>query len=94
MKFPKWVMVDRPTPDVLATRRLRFLVSTASIWGTESGSVTALCERTGIAPSKLYESVRKGGFSMNQAMQIEKACGREVVRREWLIWPLDIAEMV
>lgn len=94
MKFPKWVAADRPCPEVLATRRLRFLVITASIWGSESGSITALCERTGIAQSKLYESVRKGGFSINQAAQIEKACGREVVRREWLIYPLDITEMV
>lgn len=95
-KFPAWVegpRTKKPDMDALATRRLRYLVITASINTNESGSIASFSDFCGVERTQVHAALREGRFSAKMATKIEKACGRSVVRREWLTYPLDIEEM-
>jgi hypothetical protein len=44
-----------------------------------------------IAP---HAAIREGKFSPQMATKVERACGRKVMRRDWLMFPLEIEELV
>lgn len=98
--FPAWV--ERPcdpelTPDDLVAqlpqRRLRFMVGLAALHATSQASIAALADHCQVERSHIHAAIRDGRFSSKIAHKIERACGREVVRREWLIYPLDMEEL-
>lgn len=94
--FPVWVTgtrTNRPTEEELATRRLRFLVIRASNLTNEGGSVASLAELCDVPRTEVHTALRTGHFSAKMALKIEKTCGRKVIRREWLVYPLDIEQL-
>jgi hypothetical protein len=93
LKFPTWVENPREDNGDLAQRRLRFMVMTAAIHATPGTSISALADVCGIAREHVHASIREGRFSAQNAAKIEKKCGRDVIRREWLIYPLEIHEL-
>lgn len=94
IKFPAWV--ENPGADcgsTLESRRLRFMVLHAAIHAAPNGSIAGLADRCKIERTQVHAAIREGRFSAKMAAQIEKACGRDVVRREWLIFPLETHEL-
>lgn len=94
--FPAWVDDPRdelPELDALASRRLRYLVLRASNWCTPGGSIASFADHCEIQRPEVHAAIKCGKFSPRMAQQIEKKCGREIVRREWLIYPNEIHEL-
>lgn len=94
--FPTWVEGPRGNPpdaDELARRRMRYLLLRTSIECTESGSIASLSDHCGLVREHVYHAIRAGGMSPKIAAQVERACGRKVVQREWLVYPLEIEEL-
>ena len=94
--FPAWVEGPRdelPCLDELAARRLRFLVLRASILCTPGGSIASFADHCEIARTEIHAAIKNGKFSAVMSQKIERACGRDVIRREWLIYPLEIHEL-
>jgi hypothetical protein len=95
--FPTWVEgargQPRPTDEELAQRRMRYLILRTSIECTESGSVASLADFCGVERVYIHTAIRNGCTPTNVATKIEKACGRKIVRREWLMFPLEIEEL-
>lgn len=94
LKFPAWVTGDSSNEDQLAQRRLRYLLVQASLETNEKASLSSLCQLAGLNHTHVYQAVREGHFSATMARAIEQTVGRRTLRREWLIHPLDIEEMV
>ena len=92
VNFPPWVRA-KDNEGTLESRRLRYLVLTAAINSTPNGSIAALADLCGIDRPQVHASIREGRCSPSMAKRIEAACGRNVVRREWLMFPLDIEDM-
>jgi hypothetical protein len=96
-KFPAWVEGPPRQPvndEERARNRLRYLVLWASLQCTSAGSIASLADHCGIQRTQIHEALREGKFSAKMAADIERKCGRKVVRREWLIFPLEIEELV
>lgn len=94
--FPSWVEgTGRNAPNAaeLARRRMRYMLVRASIECTEAGTVASLADLCGLPREHLHYVIRAGGMSPKAAAQVERACGANVVKREWLIYPLEIEEM-
>lgn len=92
LTFPAWVENPRDT-EQLAQRRLRYMVGLAALHATPATSISALADHCAIERAHVHAAIREGRFSAAIAAKIEKACGRKTVRREWLIYPLDIHEL-
>lgn len=98
--FPAWVENPRD-PDLckadlealLPSRRLRFMVHLAALHATPQASIAALADHCDIERSHIHAAIRDGKMSPKLAHKIERACGRDIVRREWLIYPLDMEEL-
>lgn len=91
IKFPQWVQGKRgDCAEALASRRLRFLVLHASLQLTEKGGVASLADFADVPRELLHWSIKHGAFSVPTATKLETVCGREVLRKEWLIFPNDI----
>lgn len=95
-KFPTWVEPDNEImgDQERAHRRLRFLINLAAIYATERASISALAVACGTESAHIHAAMREGHLSPKMAAKIEKLCGREIVQREWLIYPLEIHELV
>lgn len=91
IEFPAWV--ENPGDIELAQRRLRYMVGLAALHATPATSIAALADHCEIERAHVHASIREGRFSAPMAAKIERACGRRTVRREWLIYPLEIQEM-
>lgn len=96
-KFPRWV--DHPEDGCTdeharACRRLKFMVVYAAIHATANTSIAALADKCEIERAQLHEAIRSGKFSAPMAAKIERACGRKVIRREWLCHPLEYEDLV
>ena len=92
INFPKWVQGKKSdAASAIAARRLRYLVLRASVELTCKGSVTSLGQFAGVENGTMHWSIHNGCFSIASAKKLEEACGRDLVRKEWLIYPLDIA---
>jgi hypothetical protein len=97
VKFPRWV--DHPEDGCTdeharSVRRLRFMVFYAAIHATPGASISALADKCEIARAQLHEAIREGKFSAQMAAKVERACGRQFIRREWLCHPLEFEELV
>jgi len=97
--FPRWVThpAGHELPEdrdaLLAQRRVRYMVGLAALHATPQTSIAALADHCDIERSHIHAAMRDGRFSSKLAHKIERACGRGVVRREWLIYPMDIEEL-
>lgn len=93
--FPAWVENPRElsADEERAMLRLRFLVLKASSWCTPGGSIASFADHCEIERTEVHAAIKNGKFSAAMAQKIEKACGRDVVRREWLIFPLEIHDL-
>lgn len=94
--FPTWVEGtgrNPPNSAELARRRMRYMLMRASIECTESGSIASLADHCGLPREHLHYAIRVGGMSAKIAAQVERACGREIVQREWLAYPLEMEEL-
>lgn len=89
--FPTWVkQTPKSDKQTLASRRLRYLVMRAAVEKTESGSISSFADLCSIERTQIHLAFRTGHFSAKMALVIEKAAGRDLLRKEWLIFPLDI----
>ena len=95
INFPAWVGADKAKRDtaILANRRLRYLAIMASIHLTEKGTVASLADHCELDRVEVHRFIREGAFSAKAAACIEKACGRNFLRREWLIFPLEVTDL-
>lgn len=97
-KFPRWI--DHPEDGeeddehARSVRRLRFMMLYAAIHATPAGNLASLADRCGIDRAQLHGAIREGKLSAPMAAKVEKACGRSVVRREWLCFPLEYEDLV
>lgn len=93
--FPSWVEGprNRPADDELASRRLRYMFLRASLEHTFAGSIASLAAFCDVESTYLHAAIRCGKTPTNIARKIEKACGRNLVKREWLMFPLEITEL-
>lgn len=94
--FPRWVThpVDpEPGQCDLAQRRVRYMVGLAALHATPQTSIASLADHCQVERSHIHQAIRDGKFSSKIAHKIERACGRDVIRREWLIYPLDMEEL-
>jgi len=99
ISFPAWVTGPRKKRALtdadraaLASRRLRFLVMRAAVEKTEAGSIASLSDFCGVTRTDVHAAIRTGHFSTRLASKIESACGRELIRRDWLVFPCDIED--
>lgn len=95
--FPTWVEGEarkpRPSDAELASRRLRYMFVRASIECTEAGSIASLADFCDVERVYIHNAIRHGCTPTNVATKIERACGRKLLRREWLMFPLEIEEL-
>ena len=97
VSFPSWVEGPECADNsahARACRRVRFLVYLAAIHATKSASLASLTDKCDIERSHLHAAIREGKFSPQMATKVERACGRKVMRRDWLMFPLEIEELV
>lgn len=92
IKFPQW-MCSREDPEA-GSMRLRYLIMRTAVEATQNGSIKALAEHCDVPRLNIMMAIKEGRMSGPLAGAIEKKCGRKTVRREWLICPTDIEEMV
>lgn len=88
--FPPWVDGD---DEGRATRRLRYLILKSSVECTPGGNIASFADHCEIERTQVHAAIKDGKFSAAMAQKIEKKCGRKVVRREWLIYPLEVDEL-
>lgn len=93
VKFPRWVTAPG-TDEEKAQRRVRYVVLRAALEITEGASVAALADHCGLSRTHIHQAMREGRFAPKLAAEIEKVCGRKVLRREWLVYPLDIEKLI
>lgn len=90
-KFPPWV--TEPGEDGQAQRRLRYLLLRAALVSCEKSNLASLAQLCGVSRHAIHMGMREGRLSSELAAAIERGCTRKVIRREWLIYPMDIKEM-
>lgn len=95
MKFPQWVEKAgcgkrAATGTALATNRLRFLLMNAALHVDPKGTLTVLAERVETSRQNLHMHMERGKFPVGTATKIEAVVGRDVIRKEHLVFPLDI----
>lgn len=95
ISFPAWVerSCELDDDDERASRRLRYMILYAAIRTSPNGSIAGLADHCRIERTQVHAAIKEGRFSANMAAKVERACGRDVVRREWLIFPLEIQEL-
>lgn len=96
INFPAWTgnqQLMKVDPAAVACHRLRYLILKASIECTPRGSVASFSDHCELDRTEVHRAMREGRFSAKVAQRIEKACGRNVVRREWLIYPLEVTDL-
>lgn len=88
--FPDWVnSPPDQAPSELAQKRLRYLVRRAALEVAANGSVQSLSSMCGLHRSTFSNFMSAGAFSAATATKLESVCGRELLRHEWLMNPLD-----
>lgn len=98
--FPSWVEKPAEHRDdgddmehIRACKRLRYMIYLAAINATEAASISALADKCGIERAQLHAAIREGKFSAQMAAKVERACGRKVIQRDWLMFPLELEEL-
>lgn len=91
MKFPTWVTKTRGK-KAQASARLRYLIYRLAIEFTDTATVRALCETTGIAKhSTVSLYLSQGAFSQGMAERFEEHFGSDIITAAQLTAPLEIA---
>jgi hypothetical protein len=97
MKFPQWVSGGKGkravTGTELAANRLRYMLVTAALHIDSKATLSALAAKVGCSRQNLHLHMENGKFPVGTASKIEAAVGRDVIRKEHLIFPLDIESM-
>lgn len=93
--FPTWVGTHKKKDTaadklLLAQRRLKYLLGFAALELSEGASMTSLAKVLGVSHGILYYSITHGAFTIEAAQAVEDAAGRDLLRKEWLVFPLDI----
>lgn len=88
MRFPEWV--ENPKSQ-RATKRLQYMIRQAAIKLVPGGKMSKFAELCGIDRTSMHTHIRRGGFSATMAVAIERAVGRDVLKHEDLMNPLEIA---
>lgn len=91
MHFPEWVETPKKQPSELrAHKRLKYMILKASIELTQDGTMKAFAEHCGIERTAMHSHIRAGRFSAAMATAIERAVGRDVLKHEDLMNPLEL----
>jgi len=90
MHFPPWV--DRGDERRRAQQRLKFMLSHATLRKFGRTSMHDLARATSFNHSSIFNAIARGNFTEAMAERIEAALGREEIRKEWLVKPLEVAE--
>ncbi len=90
MRFPKWVNQTGSTKEQRAGNRLRYIIGRLALEYSRDGTLKALCGKLGVSHSTVSLYITLGKFSENMAVAFEKAFGRDLAPREWLLEPLKI----
>lgn len=89
--FPTWVSTpEDQSQQELASKRLHYLIYDAALKSVTGGSISAFAEFCDVDRSTIHTFIAKGSFSPRTATRIERACGRDVIRWEHLVYPLEI----
>ena len=96
MKFPsafkRQEHHDRHRPDaraLFAQRRISYMLRRLALDHTLEGTLEAFSFKTGIAPGSLSRFVREGRVTQRAAEHIENLCGRDAIRKEQLMYPME-----
>lgn len=81
MQLPEWALPD-------ASSRLAFLCGYAALQCGPNGLVD-LAEQSGVHRQTIYNSIRRGSFSVQSATAISKAV-KEVVPYHWFVLPMSM----
>lgn len=74
------------------TEILNFVISRANIYAFNARDLKTMAHKSNIRADNLSKFIREGRFPVSTAEKIEKACGREYVRWEWLVNPTACME--
>lgn len=66
---------------------LRFVIVRAALYSLNSKEIKAVAAASGLRADTITRSICAGKFSTRAANRIEKACGRDYIRWEWLVNP-------
>lgn len=95
MKFPTWVERTergRKLPDeVVAANRLRFIMVTASLHKGGEGTIAGFAKCGAVERARLYQYMNRGSFPQKLAERLEAQFGRDLLPKEHLVFPLQIA---
>jgi len=91
MKFPAWVeSPPEQAEDARASKRLQYIIKQAAIGLVPDGSMSKFACLCAVDRTSMHTHIRNGSFSAAMAVAIEKAVGREMIRHEDLMRPLEI----
>lgn len=93
MTIPQWVIgpkSERHDETARASRMLRYVLNRAALKLLQNPSMGKLAQHCDIPSRYIYRSIDLGRFSPKLAQEIEKKCGRDLIRSEWLVFPLNI----
>lgn len=79
-------------PDIEAEQILRFLIARANIYAFNAVDLKTMAYRSNMRADMLSRFIREGRFTVDSALKIENACGREYVQWEWLCNPVGCME--
>jgi hypothetical protein len=88
MKFPQWVGKGDTTR--VASNRLRYMLMQVAVECEPKESMAAVARKAGISRQLLHQGIQRGSFSAKTASLIEQKLGRDVIRKEHLVFPLAI----
>lgn len=98
MHFPKWVTAPvngkRLSQDMIASNRLAYIVRRLALELDPYGTMQSLAERTGMNASRIGTMITQGRFTQGQAELMEQVVGRSMIKKEHLMYPMDIQETV
>lgn len=90
MHFPPWVDEPGLSDEKRASNRLRYLVGKVANEVTKEGTFGAFAQHCGIDRGVMHMWIRRGHFSAQMALAIERAVGADVLRAVDLTDPLSI----
>ncbi len=93
MHFPSWIDSPRHNRTKRAQLRLKHMLSIAALRKFGKASMHVVAARAGCDHSSIFNAIKRGYFTEPMAQSIERAIGREEIRAEWLVSPLEVAEV-
>ncbi len=78
--MPSWL--DSVPEEEKAAARIKWLLSLAALYSSESGTATALAEQLEIGNTAILQAKARGKISGELAVRLETLLGRELFPRE------------